>query len=404
MQQIKHTDNIHAFRLELNDELESILHYWIKNTIDWEYGGFKGRIDEENSSDIYAPKGSVLNARILWTFAAAYNFKKDSVYLDTATRAYHYISKFFIDEEFGGVYWSVDNYGTPFVTKKQAYAIAFTLYGLTEYYKCTKDVTVKEEAIRMFHILINKFYDAVYGGYFEAFSKNWEPIENIRLSEKDMPEKKTMNTHLHILEAYTNLYRIWPNGELYTQIVLLVNTFLEKIIDQKNGHLGLFFDEQWNEKSSLISFGHDIETSWLLLEAARVTKENDLISRVEGASLKLVEGVVEALDDDFGMWYEKNTGTNHWIKQKHWWVQAEAMIGFVNGWQMSQREEFLNLAMNNWNFIKKKIKDNKYGEWLWGVNDNGVKLAEQDKVGIWKCPYHNSRACIEILTRLEPFA
>lgn len=390
-----------VFRQELNDELENILSYWIMNVTDGENGGFKGRINENNSTVQEAPKGSVLNARILWTFSAAYNFNGKLIYLDNAHRAYHYISKYFIDKKYGGVYWSVDSKGAPFETKKQAYAIAFTLYGLTEYYKCTKNEQVKELAIQLFTVLIDHFYEPIYGGYYEAFSKNWGSIEDIRLSERDLAEKKTMNTHLHILESYTNLYHIWPNEELYMHLVLLIDIFLEKIIDSKNGHLRLFFDEYWNEKSSIISFGHDIEASWLLMEAAEITGRIDLINKVKFVSQRLAENALQALDNDFGMWYEKNKTTGHWIKQKHWWVQAEAMVGFVNAWQMSVQENFLNLAINNWQFVKEKIKDKQHGEWLWAVDENNVKLAAQDKVGFWKCPYHNSRACIEILNRIR---
>ena len=389
------------FKREIKEELDQILRYWMKFTPDETNGGFVGRIDNENKVYNEAPKGSVLNARILWTFSAAYNATSNSEYLKIADKAYAYITEFFIDTEYGGVFWSVDYKGTPFDTKKQVYAIAFVLYAFCEYYKSTGNKVVKTNAIRLYHLIQQYSYDEIKGGYFEAFSRNWQPMEDLRLSDKDANEKKTMNTHLHILEAYTNLYRIWPSQKLAKHQRELVNDFLHYIISPETGHLDLFFDEDWKVKGNTISYGHDIEASWLLLEAAEALKDDDLIIRCKVAAVTLANAAAEGLDTDGGLWYEYEPSEHLLLKQKHWWPQAEAMVGFINAWQVSKDEKYLQHAFHSWQFIKQFILDKKNGEWFWGVNGDYSIMNGEDKVGIWKCPYHNSRACLEIIRRLS---
>jgi mannobiose 2-epimerase len=308
---------------------------------------------------------------------------------------------FFIDKKYGGVFWSVNYKGEPFDSKKQIYAIAFVLYGCCEYYRSTGDETAKNTAIHLYHIIQQYSYDEIKGGYFEAFSRNWLSMEDIRLSDKDANEKKTMNTHLHILEAYINLFRIWPSPELANHQRELINDFLLHIIHPETGHLDLFFDENWKVKGDTISYGHDIEASWLLLEAAEVLKEDDLITRCKEVALKMADAAIEGLDTDGGLWYEYEPSVPRFVRQKHWWPQAEAMVGCINAWQISKNEKYLQYALHNWQFVKQFILDKKNGEWFWGVNEDYSIMKEEDKAGIWKCPYHNSRACLEIVKRLE---
>ena len=393
--------NVQYFKQEIKEELDNILRYWIIYAPDEINGGFVGRIDNENKVHDEAPKGSVLNARILWTFSAAYNATAKPEYLKMADKAYRYIMEFFIDKEYDGVYWSVDFKGVPLDTKKQVYAIAFVLYACCEYYKSNKNEAIKTTAIRLYQIIQQYSFDEVKGGYFEAFSRNWQPLEDLRLSDKDANEKKTMNTHLHILEAYTNLYRIWPSQELANHQRELVNDFLSYIISPETGHLDLFFDENWKVKGNIISYGHDIEASWLLLEAAEVLKDEDLISRCKVAAVTLANSAVKGLDTDGGLWYEYEPSEHLLVKQKHWWPQAEAMVGFLNAYQVSKDEKYLQNAFHSWQFIKQFILNKKNGEWFWGVNGDYSIMKGEDKVGIWKCPYHNSRACLEIIKRLE---
>ncbi|MCW3080110.1 AGE family epimerase/isomerase [Segetibacter sp.] len=388
------------YRKEMQQELENILSYWIKYSIDLRNGGFYGKINNTNKIQEDAPKGSVLNSRILWTFSAAYNLTKRPYYLQTAERAFKYINSYFIDKEFDGVYWTVDYSRTAADTRKQIYALAFAIYGLSEYYKASEDERAKQLAINLYKAIIKHSYDKVYGGYFEAFTRDWKEISDFRLSAKDSNEKKSMNTHLHILEGFANLYLIWPDVVLKQQIVELINIFLTRIIDAETNHLVLFFDERWNRKSSTISFGHDIEAAWLVQEAAEIIQDEELAEKVKVRSLEVAEAVARGLDTDGGLWYEKDVAQNHLIKEKHWWPQAEAMVGFYNAYQISGDPSFLERSWNSWKFVQQYILDEKDGEWFWGINEDYTIMQGEDKVGLWKCPYHNGRACIEIIKRV----
>lgn len=397
---------LQLFRREIEQEFCSILSYWINQSVDEQYGGFYGSIDHHNIVDILAPKGSVLNCRILWTFSAAYNLTHQQPYLNMAARAYDYINTHFLDDEFGGVYWTVDHAGHPFDTKKQVYAQAFALYALTEYFRATGEGAAKEKAIGLFALIERYSYDKERDGYFEAFNREWQEQDDLRLSAKDENEKKSMNTHLHVLEAYTNLYRIWPDDILKKQITRLINSFLDHIIDPTTHHQVLFFDEQWTPKSTVVSFGHDIEASWLLAEAADIVSDNELIIRTKKRCLQMAYAAARGLDADGGMWYEQDGATGHWVKEKHWWPQAEALVGFFHAWQVSGDDTFLQHTLRNWDFIRQNIIDKDFGEWHWGVLNeaseaNKTIMSWEDKAGLWKCPYHNGRACMEIMRRVD---
>jgi mannobiose 2-epimerase len=388
------------YKRELTLELKHILDYWTNHTVDEENGGFYGKISSKNKVDAEAPKGSVLNARILWSFSAAHNLNPING-IELADHAYHYIVDHLIDKDYGGVYWTADYKGQPADTKKQVYAMAFTIYALTEYYIAKGDPIIKNLAIKLYRDLVKYSYDTRKGGYLEAFNRKWETMDDLRLSEKDANEKKTMNTHLHILEAFTNLYRIWPDGQLKGRIAALLQNFQNYIVDTDTSRMILFFDEDWNSKSDIISYGHDIEASWLLLEAAEVIGDNLLLTEIKKLTLKMAEATMEGLDEDGGLWYERVPSINHVIKEKHWWVQAEAMVGFYNAWQLSGQQKFLDVSHKNWQFVKQSIIDKDYGEWYWGVKEDGNLMQNEDKAGLWKCPYHNSRACIELIRRIK---
>ncbi|OQP63258.1 N-acyl-D-glucosamine 2-epimerase [Niastella vici] len=392
--------DLSLFKNELQQELAAILEYWIQHTKDEQQGGFCGRIDNDNICYADAPKGAVLNARILWTFSAAANLTNDWRYAAMANRAFAYIRDHFVDKEYGGVYWSVTSKGEIHDSKKQIYALAFVLYACSEYYIALHSEPAKQLAIELYRVIQEKSYDPIQGGYFEAFARDWQPLDDLRLSNKDANEKKTMNTHLHILEAYTCLYRLWPDAQLKQHIAGLLQHFDKHIIDQTTGHLHLFFEENWQVKGDTISYGHDIEASWLLLEAAEVIGDEVWIGRMKELAVKMAEAVVIGLDTDGGLWYEYEAAHNRLIKEKHWWPQAEALVGFYNAWQLSDRHEFLQYAFNNWAFIKQYIRDNKNGEWFWGITEDHVVMPGQDKAGLWKCPYHNGRACMEIIRRI----
>jgi mannobiose 2-epimerase len=389
-----------TLRTALQKELAAILDYWIKYTQDEAYGGFYGKLGNDNRPVPEAAKGAVLNARILWTFSAAYNSTRNPQYLAIADRAYQYFSAHFTDETYGGVFWTVDHTGKPAETKKQIYAIAFALYAYSEYYKARENPAVKAAAISLYNSIEQHSFDPVHGGYFEAFTRDWKEMEDLRLSAKDANEKKTMNTHLHVVEAYANLYTIWPDEQLRVQVQRLLQLFHDKIIDKKSGHLHLFFDAQWQVKGNNVSYGHDIEASWLLLEAAEIINDPALITAYRELALLITNATIrDGLDNDGGLWYEYETARRHLVAEKHWWPQAEALVGFINAWQLQPQGRFLHHAQNTWHFIREHLIDKPGGEWFWGVYKD-YSIMPEDKAGLWKCPYHNARACLEGIKRL----
>lgn len=394
----KLSDDLVQLKKELQQELANILQFWIDHAVDKNNGGFYGKIDDQNIADPNAPKGLVLNARILWTFSAAFNFTGEKKYLEIANRAFDFLTEFFHDLEHGGFYWSIDKVGNIVEGKKQVYGIAFCLYAFAEHYKSTKNNESLSLAKDCYRLLEKYSFDRSKGGYLEAFTREWQPIDDPRLSDKDANTKKTMNTHLHVLEAYSNLYSVWKNEQLKKSIVLLLENFTQHIIDNKTSHLQLFFDEDWQSKGDIISYGHDIEAAWLLLEAARVIEDQRWIEKITTISLLMSTAAEEGLDDDGGLWYERERGKL--VKEKHWWPQAEALVGFFNAWQLSGDKRYLQNVLKNWRFTHQYILDTNNGEWFWGVNEDYNVMDGQDKIGFWKCPYHNSRACMEIIEKI----
>jgi mannobiose 2-epimerase len=393
-------NEVAQLKTETEDTLKNnILPYWINNMVDAENGGFYGRITGEEIIRREAPKGSVLNTRILWTYSAAYRIVKEEAYLKIAKRAKDYLIDYFYDDEHGGVYWLLDYKGNPIETKKQIYALGFAIYGLSEYYRATNDKEALEYAVKLFKTIEKQSFDKESNGYLEAFTQDWQLIEDMRLSDKDANEQKTMNTHLHILEPYTNLYRVWKNESLKKQLKNLINLFLDKIIDQQTHHLKLFFDTEWNSKSDMVSYGHDIEAAWLLHEAAMVLEDSEMLEKVSTVVPHIVQAAAKGLQSDGSMIYETDTQTGHTDTERHWWVQSEAVIGFLNHYQYCHDEESLKRALDCWSFIKKNLIDWENGEWYWSVFEDGSVNIEEDKAGVWKCPYHNSRMCMEIIER-----
>lgn len=383
---------------EVQWELENnILPFWMNRMIDNEYGGFHGQITGNGQRVVHAPKGAILNARILWTFSAAYRLLRKPEYLETATRAKRYLIDKFYDQEFEGIYWELDYTGQPVQTKKQIYALGFAIYGLSEYNRATGDKEALDYAIRLFKAIEQYSFDPEKNGYMEAFTKDWKLIEDMRLSDKDENEKKTMNTHLHILEPYTNLYRVWKDARLERQLYNLIGLFTEKILDKDTSHLQLFFDNDWQSKYPVVSYGHDIEASWLLHEAARVLGDAGLIAEIEPVVKKIAAAASEGLTSDGGMIYEKNLTTGHIDGDYHWWVQAETVVGYYNLFRYFGDRRALQHSIDCWEFIKRHLTDDVHGEWFWSLRTDGSLNRDDDKAGFWKCPYHNGRMCIELL-------
>jgi len=390
-----------ALPAEIETELGNILHYWEQFSPDYLGGGFIGRIDQDNKTYPAAPKGAVLNARILWSFSAAYSYTRNPRHLEFATRAYNYIREFFLDKTHGGMYWSVDHQGKILEAHKQVYAQAFGIYGMSEYYRATHNPQALELALDWYHLVEKFSRDREHGGYTDAFARDWSFLPDKRLSAKDENASKTMNTHLHLVEAYSNLYEVWPSQNLKTDIIHLLRIFDEKIMNSSNHHLGLFFSDDWQMDSRIISFGHDIEAGWLLQSCANSVNDISSVQTASRNALLITAAAMEGLDQDGGLWYEYDSESRGIIKEKHWWPQAEALIGFCNAWQLTGQDQFRNALLKNWHFIRNSILDTLQGEWNWGVDQDGIKMTGQDKVGFWKCPYHNSRACLELLKRLK---
>ena len=360
-------------------------------------GGFLGRMDGNGNIIRDAEKGAILNSRILWTFASAYRVLGKKEYLDTATRAYNEILDRFTDKEYGGIFWSLDFEGRPKDTKKQFYAIAFAIYGLSEYFRATGDEESLELAKSFYHSIEEHSFDPCGGGYIEACTREWGTIEDMRLSDKDQNDAKTMNTHLHILEGYTNLYRVWKDSGLRERLSGLINIFIDKII-RPDGHLGLFFGDDWTPHSTAVSYGHDIEASWLLDEAAGVLGDKDLSAKVKSVCAKVAAAAMEGFSPDGGMIYEYDPATGRRDNDRHWWVQAETVVGCLNQYQKTGDAKWLESADNEWSFIRRHLI-RPDGEWYWSLRSDGTPNTTDDRAGFWKCPYHNSRMCLEVLER-----
>ena len=383
---------------EMQKELTTrILPYWMERMVDQENGGFYGRITGQEELMPRADKGAILNARILWTYSAAYRLLGREEYKEMANRAKRYLIDHFYDSEFGGVYWSLNYRGEPLDTKKQIYAIGFAIYGLSEFHRATGDPEALMYAVRLFNDIESNSFDGLKNGYCEALTREWNEIADMRLSEKDANERKTMNTHLHILEPYTNLYRVWKDARLERQLYNLIGLFTEKILDKDTSHLQLFFDNDWQSKYPVVSYGHDIEASWLLHEAARVLGDAGLIAEIEPVVKKIAAAASEGLTSDGGMIYEKNLTTGHIDGDYHWWVQAETVVGYYNLFRYFGDRGALQHSIDCWEFIKRHLTDDVHGEWFWSLRADGSLNRDDDKAGFWKCPYHNGRMCIELL-------
>ncbi|MBN1117214.1 MAG: AGE family epimerase/isomerase [Bacteroidales bacterium] len=382
---------------ELNDD---ILPFWREKSVDSERGGFYGEIDFNMNIQYNEPKGLILNARILWSFSAAYPLTKEPKDLELAHRAFNYLVNNFYDQKYGGYYWSLDSDGKPHDTKKQIYALAFTLYGFSEYYKITQNTEALERCKDIFHTIEKYAFDTKLNGYIEAFTREWEEIEDLRLSDIDMNEKKTMNTHLHIVEAYANLFLVWKDERLKKQLENLVNIFTDIIISRDDYHLYLFFDENWVNKSTAISYGHDIEAGWLIHESALIHGSKELIKLAEELVPKITDASLQGLSELGGLYHEGDRAGKHIDEQLEWWPQAEALVGLLNTYEITGDEKYLDFAIQVARFSEEYMVDKNHGEWHYRVDKNGKPLETYPKAGFWKCPYHNSRACIELIKRI----
>ena len=418
-------------KAEMQDVLQqNILRFWLEKMIDHENGGFYGRIDANEVLHPEAEKGAILNARILWSFSAAYRVLGNPEYLEAATRAKDYFIEHFIDKEYGGVYWSVDYKGNPLDTKKQFYAIGFAIYGMSEYARATGDREALECALQLFDCIEEYALDREYNGYIEACTREWGKIADMRLSELDANFPKSQNTHLHIIEPYANLYRclkelqastscdyvpvigsVLPVDVAVSMETLIrveaalrnvITIFTDYILNPETHHLDLFFEMDWTRGAGhLESYGHDIECSWLMHEAALVLGDPQVLEKVEPIVRMVAKASEKGLRPDGSMIHEANLTTGHVDDDLHWWVQAENVVGWFNLYQHFGDEQALQRAVQCWEYIKTQLIDWEHGEWHWSRHPDGSLNNVDDKAGFWKCPYHNSRMCLEIIERSD---
>ncbi|WP_090993948.1 AGE family epimerase/isomerase [Pedobacter insulae] len=391
-------EQLAAYSKTVDKELDALLSWWKTYAVDHAQGGFYGEVTNRNKAIAEEPKGIVLNSRILWTFSAAYLLKANKEDLAIARRAFEYLSTYFYDSLNGGFYWSLYPNGEVLDGKKQIYGQAFAIYGLSEYYKASGDGKALEMAKETFTLIEKHSFDPVHLGYIEAFDQAWGGLRDLRLSDKDLNVEKSMNTHLHIIEAYANLYCCWKDEHLQKAIKQLLFVFKTHIII--DDRLSLFFASNWHPQSTLISYGHDIEAAWLLQECAESLGDLEEITLFKKIALAIAVAVQDGVDVDGGMYYEYDPVAGNTIREKHWWPQAEAMVGFFNAYQLSGDISFLHKSIKSWAYITANLKDKEHGEWFWGRYPDG-ELMKENKAGFWKCPYHNGRACLEIIRRIN---
>lgn len=378
-----------ALSQELLKNIYPFWHHLIRNG-----DGFAGKVDSDGTEHFDASKSAVLVMRMLWAFSAIGEQHRDCGALEDADFMFGYIKRYFLDKENGGVWWSVKADNTPDNTKKQSYAIGFAIYALSQYHLTTGNAEALDIALSLFDDLENHAWDSVHGGYVEAMTRDWRPIEDMRLSDKDRNDVFTMNTHLHILEPYTTLYLASQDSRVKTAIVRLMDIFLNRMYNSDTKHLGLFFNEEWTLQSNEISYGHDIEASWLICEAVDAVKPVGAAAYVRMAD-SLVLGCEDgAYAPDGSMIYKKDGDAVD--TERHWWVQAEAVVGLYKMYLRTGNPLWMEKACRVWAYIQDSIIDRERGEWFWGRFEDGTVDTREDKAGFWKCPYHNSRMCLEL--------
>jgi cellobiose epimerase len=399
------------FKSELIDD---ILSYWIKYSIEKDGEGFYGAADIEGNPVLTANKSCVLNARILWTFSEAAIRFPDKEYDMMADRAFSFIEKYFADKQSGGYFMELNPDNTVASDIKHTYAQAFVIYALCKYYEFRPDPVVMESIRNYFRLLEKHAKDRINPGYFEAFTRDWKLYDQNRMADNNEP--KSMNTHLHIMEAYSALYKVWKDETVKLRLTELLKLFIDRII-RSDGHLGIFYDEKFNETGAskeICSFGHDIEATWLLLEAAEILGDETIADSMKPLCIKMVNSVERTgLDKDGGLFLESTRFGSHIRTNKHWWLQAETLVGLMNAFEMTGDIKYWETVKLAWSFIDNHVIDHQKGEWFTKVNRLGIPFlveSENDpspyyrndwKIDPWKCPYHNGRAMMELIKRID---
>lgn len=379
----------------LNNCKKVIIPYW-KGLIDREYGGFFGYVDFQLERGKKADKGVILNSRILYFFSRAAFLCEDSELLEYADWAYHFLIENCWDKVYGGVYWMMEYDGSVKEAMKHTYNQAFAIYALSTYYEATHKDEAREKAMELFHLIENKCVDEY--GYMEAFSRDWQLISNEKLSENGLLAEKTMNTLLHLLEAYTSLYHVSSDKEVGERLTAILDLFKTKVWNAKEGKLEVFFDREMNPIADLYSYGHDIEASWLIDYAYMILSGKDAGQQTPEYTTEIAENILNRALERGAVNNECFRGEVN--RTRVWWIQAEAVVGFYNAYEKTNDSKYLDAAGQIWAYIEKYFVDaRENSEWFWDLDVNGKPISQKPITEPWKCPYHNGRMCMEILVR-----
>lgn len=374
-----------------------ILPFW-KNMIDREFGGYYGLMDFDLNLDQKAEKGCILNSRILWFFSNVYLETKDASVLSYAEHAFTFLKNYFLDRKYGGVYWSLTYDGKVKDSTKHTYNQAFAIYALSSYYDASKTEEALSIAMELFHTVESKC--RLGDGYGESYTVDFIPSENDKLSENNVIADKTMNTLLHVCEAYTELYRVSRNPEVRERLYWTTDEFYNTVYNPELHRLEVFFDADMHSIINLHSFGHDIEATWLIDRALTVLNDTELSKKLAPMILDLTEKIYEAAYDNHSVMAEAENGVI--LTTRIWWVQCEAVIGFWNAYQKTGDERFKNAAEDIWQYIDQHLIDPRpNSEWYSEVDADGMPTNKLPIADPWKCPYHNGRMCLEIMNRIQ---
>lgn len=388
------------FKKEITQHLTTkILPFWM-NLKDEEQGGYYGYMDYDLQVDKKAVKGCILNSRILWFFSNACICLKDETLLPYARHAYEFLMNACLDKEYGGVFWSVSWDGKMEDGTKHVYNQAFAVYALSSYYEASKDKEALETAWKLFSLIEERGRDA--GGYLEAFERDFKtPAGNEKLSENGVMAERTMNTLLHVFEAYTELYRVTNDERVKAPLKEMLDLFANKVYCPELHRQEVFFDKDWNSLIDLYSYGHDIETAWLIDRGCEVLGDPEVTGRLRKITKDLAANVYRTAYHNHSLWNECEKGVEN--KTRVWWVQAEAMVGFFNAWEKApEHPEYLKAVKDIWTYIQEFVVDWREGsEWFWDLNDAGEPESRKPIVEPWKCPYHNGRMCFEMIRRIK---
>lgn len=384
---------------EIKNHLENaLIPFWSK-LMDEENGGFYGMLDFDLKLDKKAMKGCILNSRIMWFFSEAYLLLGDEKLLDYAKHGYRFLKEKCLDKENGGVYWSVNYRGLPYDTVKHTYNQAFAIYALSAYYKASGEEEALKLAEEIYEVIESRCRDEK--GYLEAFDETFHPVSNGKLSENGVMAERTMNTLLHVMEGYTELYRVSKRSDVKRSLVWILNIFTDHVYNAEKQRQEVFFDGDYNSLIDLISYGHDIEAAWLLERTLEVLGEcpECPAEAIRNMSKEMSENIYRKAFDGHSVINECENGVEN--VYRIWWIQAESMVGFVNAYQNGYGAEYLAAAERIWEYIKKYFVDKREGsEWFWRLYSDGQPVSGEPIVEPWKCPYHNGRMCIEIIRRL----